>query len=60
VGEADSYFGPKGQLYNQWQAAKDLAVKQGFQNINETIVAGKEHEPLPKEVLDYFYSFIKK
>ncbi len=59
-GEADSYFGPKGQIYNQWQAAKDLALKQGFQNINETIVADKAHEPMPKEVLDYFYSLLKE
>lgn len=60
VGKEDSDFGPQGQIYNQWQAAKQLAVKQGFQNIKEVLIPGKQHEPMPAEVLDYFYSLFQK
>jgi poly(3-hydroxybutyrate) depolymerase len=58
AGELDAVWGPKGGNFNQWNDAKALAIKNGFKGISETIVAGKEHVPLPKEVLEYFYSLL--
>jgi poly(3-hydroxybutyrate) depolymerase len=45
-----------GSLADQTHRAIDLAQQRGFRNIAETQVAGKGHEPLPAEVLAYFFS----
>ena len=59
TGSVDDIFGNKGNIYGQYLDAKKLAIAHGFKNISETEVAGKGHEPLPKEVLDYFLTVWK-
>jgi len=59
IGEKDEYFGHGGSYYNQWLDVKNLAVSNGFQNISETIIPNAGHVPMPKEVIDYFNSFLK-
>jgi poly(3-hydroxybutyrate) depolymerase len=59
VGDADEYFGPSGKLYNQWTEVKSIAIANGFENISETIISKKSHEPMPAEVLNYFFSLLK-
>lgn len=56
IGSEDAGFGKKGQLYGQYLEAKNLALSHGYKNISETEIAGKGHEPLPNEVMNYFYS----
>ncbi len=58
-GKADAMFGPSGQYHGQWQAAHDLAVAHGYENISETVVPDKGHVPLPDEVMAYFASLAK-
>ena len=56
TGSEDAGFGKKGPLYSQYLEAKNLALAHGYKNISETEIAGKGHEPLPNEVMSYFYS----
>lgn len=58
-GYNDMYFGAKGTYYNQYESAKALATSHGYQNISEMRVAGKDHEPLPGEVMEWFGSLLK-
>jgi len=59
VGEKDEGFGRSAPIYIQWLDVKKLAISNGFQNISETIVPNAGHVPMPKEVLNYFGSFLK-
>lgn len=60
VGDKDEYFRPAGKVYNQWTEVKALATSHGFENISETIISGKDHVPMPEEVMNYFGSMLKK
>ena len=55
-GGEDTLWGQGGGNYAQWLDAKKLAQDHGYANFSETIVAGKGHVPLPREVLDWFFS----
>jgi poly(3-hydroxybutyrate) depolymerase len=59
VGELDDAWGPSAMLYGQWVEAKNLALKNGYKEITETIIKGKGHEPMPSEVLAYFIKLSK-
>jgi poly(3-hydroxybutyrate) depolymerase len=59
AGDADEFWGPSSGNHNQWQDAKLLAIKHGYKNINETVLKGVGHIPIPKEVLDYFNTLRK-
>lgn len=59
TGADDKGFGVNGTVYNQYLEARKLAIAYGYQNISETEVAGKGHEPLTENVLEYFYSIWK-
>jgi len=59
TGVDDKDFGVNGRIYAQYLEAKNLAIAHGYKNISEMEVAGRGHEPLPKEVFDYFYSIWK-
>lgn len=52
--EKDTVFGPASVLFSQWKDAQNLARGHGYQNISEAIIAGKDHVPLPEEVLAWF------
>lgn len=54
VGENDEGFGPKSPNYNQWTDPKALAIKHGFTNIQEKILPGVAHVPMPDVVMDVF------
>jgi dienelactone hydrolase len=54
VGANDAQFGPSGAVHAQWEAARKLALAHGFASIVETVVAGREHVPLPADVLAWF------
>jgi len=56
TGSADKFFGVNGSNYYQYLEAKKIAEAHGFKNFTGTEVAGKDHVPLPDQVLDYFYS----
>lgn len=56
TGSEDEAFGRKGKLYGQYLEAKNLALSHGYKNITEIEISGKGHEPLPDEVMNYFYS----
>ena len=56
----DKGFGISGTYYYQFIEAKNLALSKGYKNISETEVKGKDHVPLPEEVLDYFNATWKK
>lgn len=60
MGEEDNMFGPNGTLIGQWNDAKNIAFKNGFKNINERVIKGKGHVPLPKEVMEYFFQLYKQ
>jgi hypothetical protein len=60
TGYNDMYFGAKGPYYNQYENAKALATSHGFDNISEIRVAGKDHVPLPADVMDWFASLLKE
>jgi predicted peptidase len=53
-GDKDELSKPGAVFYDQWIQAKDVAKKNGFSNISEQVVAGKGHETMEKEVLDFF------
>ena len=59
VGSKDEYFSPGGKIYNQWTEPKALATSHGFENISETVIQGKDHVPMPVEVMSYFNSMLK-
>jgi poly(3-hydroxybutyrate) depolymerase len=54
TGSLDRMFGAGDQLYAQYLEAKSAAQRHGFQNVTEEVVPGKDHAPLPAEVLAYF------
>jgi predicted peptidase len=60
VGSNDKDFGINGNFYYQFIEAKNLALSKGYKNISETQVRGKDHIPLPEEVLDYFDTVWKR
>jgi hypothetical protein len=49
---------PKQFLKQQDQNARNEAISKGYKNISIRQMAGKDHGPLPDEVLDYFRSLI--
>lgn len=51
TGSLDTAFGPGSRVHGQYLEAKALARQHGFQNLTEEIVPGKDHVPLPAEVL---------
>ena len=57
--EGDKFFGPGGAIFSQWKDARTLAESRGYKNVSEVVVAGKDHVPLPAEVLGYFASLRK-
>lgn len=59
-GDLDSFYTPHRFAYVQWAKAQQDALAHGYKNINETTVPGKGHEPLPAEVLNWFYSIWQK
>jgi predicted peptidase len=59
TGADDEGFGSKGNVYYQYLEAKNMAIAHGYQNISEIEVTGKGHEPLPANVLEYFYNVWK-
>jgi poly(3-hydroxybutyrate) depolymerase len=58
-GEQDGVFGPSSTLYGQWVEAKDLAIKNGYKEVTETIIKGKGHVPMPGEVLTQFSKLLR-
>jgi len=60
VGDKDDYFGPGGKVYNQWTEVKSLASSHGFENFSENVIKGKDHVPMPVEVMNYFNSLLEK
>jgi len=58
--DGDKGFGPGGVVYSQWKDAKALALSHGYKNVSESIIAGKDHVPLPAEVVAYFIELRKK
>jgi len=60
AGARDAMWKPGGPIYVQSQQAKEVAVQHGYRNVSETVVAGKDHEPLPDEVLSFFYEDWKR
>jgi poly(3-hydroxybutyrate) depolymerase len=55
----DKSFGPGSALFSQWKDAQKLAQAHGYTNVTETVIAGKDHVPLPEETLAYFTSLRK-
>ena len=56
TGSLDRGFGPGGQVYGQYLDAKSVAREHGFLALSEQVVPGKDHGPLPAEVLAWFAS----
>jgi dienelactone hydrolase len=54
-GEKDTLFGAGGKVFYQWENAKKQGMAHGFKNFTVKAVKGKAHEPMPAEVLDWFY-----
>ena len=54
AGSLDPGFGPGGQVYGQYLEAKSLAREHGFLVLSDEVVPGKDHRPLPAEVLAWF------
>jgi alpha-beta hydrolase superfamily lysophospholipase len=52
-GKDDEYLEVLGEQFNN---AKNLAVKNGYKNISHQIVPGRGHEPLMDDIFDYFES----
>lgn len=57
-GERDSSFGKNGPVFSQWLEARKQAEQHGYKNISEEEIKGKDHVPIPAEVLNYFYSLV--
>jgi poly(3-hydroxybutyrate) depolymerase len=59
-----AFAGLKDNLYEQsplsgqWKEVKKLAETNGFNNVNETLLANKGHVPIPEEVFNYFFKFL--
>ncbi len=53
-GSQDTLCAPGGKIYYQWEDAKKEALAHGYRNINERVIHGKGHVPLPDEILNYF------
>jgi dienelactone hydrolase len=53
TGSLDTLATRGGVFYKQWQEARALAESHGYKNISERMVQGKDHVPLPKEILAY-------
>lgn len=60
TGANDSLYGSSAPTYIQWKNARQQAIMHGYKKISETIVPGKAHQPMPEEVLDWFYSLLHK
>jgi poly(3-hydroxybutyrate) depolymerase len=58
-GSMDTLYGTKGFVYFQWKNAIKDAANHGYRNISETIIPGKDHVPLPVEVLNWFLEILK-
>ena len=56
IGDKDEGFGAGSNFYNQWLEAKAFAIAHGFKNISETVLQGVGHEPIPKQVMQYFHA----
>ena len=54
-GEKDKLFGAGGEVFYKWENAKKEGLAHGFKNISETSIKDKAHEPMPSEVLNWFY-----
>jgi hypothetical protein len=54
-GEQFTFFGAGGKVFPQWENAKKQGLAHGFKNISEAPIKDKAHEPMPAEVLDWFY-----
>ncbi|HWA25123.1 MAG TPA: hypothetical protein VG734_05560 [Lacunisphaera sp.] len=54
TGSLDPAFGAGGPLHGQFVEAANLARQHGFNAISEGVIPGKDHVPLPVEVLAYF------
>jgi poly(3-hydroxybutyrate) depolymerase len=54
AGAADEMFGPAGKLHGQFETARALAVAHGFAAVDEVVVPGTAHVPMPDEVLAWF------
>jgi hypothetical protein len=54
--DGDKVFGPSGGIFSQWKDARALAESHGYHNVSEVVIPGKDHVPLPGEVLAYFAS----
>lgn len=55
-GSLDTLWMPGGKIYYQWEDAKKEALAHGYKNISEEAIPGKIHEPVPEEILKYFFS----
>ncbi|MFL5739667.1 MAG: hypothetical protein ACJ75B_05585 [Flavisolibacter sp.] len=54
-----SFYGTKDSLWNQFlkkqdEQARNLATAKGYRNVSIKAVAGKGHEPMANEVIEYF------
>jgi dienelactone hydrolase len=56
----DSPGGEVRPVTAQWQQARQRAVDNDYRNVSLTQVKGKNHGPLPEEVLEFFSSLMKK
>jgi poly(3-hydroxybutyrate) depolymerase len=59
-GKLDKIWGVNGGNFYQWKNAKAAALAHGYKNITEEAVPVKGHEPLPNEVMSWFYSIYVK
>jgi len=56
TGSLDRDFGAGGRVYGQYLEAKAVAREHGFLTLSDEVVPGKDHGPLPAEVLAWFAS----
>jgi hypothetical protein len=59
-GDQDDLARQGAVLSGQWIQARDLAKKNGYSDISEKIVTGKGHEPMEKEVMEFFATLANK
>jgi len=56
TGALDRDFAVGGRVYGQYLEAKAVAREHGFLTLSDEVVPGKDHVPLPAEVLAWFAS----
>ncbi|MBX7150097.1 hypothetical protein K1X84_00555 [bacterium] len=60
VGGTDTLWAAGKRLYGQWKEAEKTAGELGFKSVTEEVIPNKGHEPMPAEILKYFYDLYSK